>query len=200
MKRRYQKSLGPLLYWKLSPDTAMVNAPLVPNDDEKLFRKAMANVRPLRQSDRVVMGPKRKPPKPRSRWHPADTEPLVKSSVARRVTSTELLEFRRSGVSNRIFRQLRGGRSEIEAEIDLHGLTTSTARQALKRFIDGCLQRRLRYVRIIHGRGLGSGSQGPVLKTEVNHLLRHWEPVLAFTSAPAWDGGSGAVYVLLRRR
>ena len=172
----------------------------MPNDDEKLFRKAMANVRPLRPSDRIVTGAKRKPPKPRSRWHPADTEAPIKSDVVRRVTATELLEFRRAGVSDRVFRKLRGGRCDIEAELDLHGLTASAARQGLKRFVDRCLQRRLRYVRVIHGRGLGSGSQGPVLKAEVNHLLRHWEPVLAFTSAPAWDGGSGAVYVLLRRR
>lgn len=160
----------------------------------------MANVRPLRHAERVALGPKRKPPKPPSRWHPADTEPAVKAGSGRRVTSAELLEFRRAGVSDRIFRKLRAGRCEIDAELDLHGLTVGTARQALKRFIDRCLQRRLRHIRIIHGRGLGSGSQGPVLKSEVNHLLRHWEPVLAFASAPAWDGGSGAVYVLLRRR
>lgn len=160
----------------------------------------MADVRPLRQSGRAVSGPKRKPPKPRPQWHRADTEPAVKPSVVRRVTSTELLEFRRAGVSDRIFRGLRGGRVEIEAELDLHGLTANAARQSLKRFIDRCLQRRLGCIRVIHGRGLGSGSQGPVLKAEVNHQLRHWDSVLAFASAPAWDGGSGAVYVLLRRR
>lgn len=170
------------------------------NDDEKLFRKAMANVRPLRKSGAAVPKPGRKPPKPRSRWHPADTEPVVKTGVGRRVTSAELLEFRRGGVSDRIFRRLRGGRMDIEAELDLHGMTANAAQHALKRFIDRCLHQRINCVRIIHGRGLGSGSQGPVLKAEVNHQLRQWDPVLAFASAPAWDGGSGAVYVLLRRR
>ncbi len=195
----YRKSVGALLYWKPAPGTAKVSS-LVSNDDEKLFRKAMANVRPLRQSGRTVPAPKRKPPKPRSRWHPAETEPAVKPGLGRRVTAEELLEFRRPGVSDRAFRKLRGGRVDIEAELDLHGLTLSQARQALRRFIDRCLQGRIRCVRIIHGRGLGSGSQGPVLKAEVNHQLRHCEPVLAFVSAPAWDGGSGAVYVLLHRR
>ena len=160
----------------------------------------MANVRPLRKSGRTLPAPKRKPPKPRSRWHPAETEPAVKPGLGRRVTAEELLEFRRPGVSDRAFRKLRGGRVDIEAELDLHGLTLSQARQALRHFIDRCLQGRLRCVRIIHGRGLGSGSQGPVLKADVNHQLRHCEPVLAFVSAPAWDGGSGAVYVVLRRR
>jgi DNA-nicking Smr family endonuclease len=53
-------------------------------------------------------------------------------------------------------------------------------------------------VRIVHGKGKRSGNRGPVLKHLVNHWLQRMDAVLAFGSARAVDGGSGAVYVLLR--
>jgi DNA-nicking Smr family endonuclease len=129
-----------------------------------------------------------------------DEEPVVTGGTPERVSSQELLEFRRNGISDRVFRRLRSGRLAVEAELDLHGLTANTARNELKRFIDRCQQHRFACVRVIHGRGLSSGSRGPVLKAEVNHQLRRWEGVLAFSSAPPQDGGSGALYVLLKRR
>jgi DNA-nicking Smr family endonuclease len=52
-------------------------------------------------------------------------------------------------------------------------------------------------VRIIHGKGKGSGPRGPVIKTAVNMILRKTAPVLAFTSARRIDGGTGAINVLL---
>ncbi len=61
------------------------------------------------------------------------------------------------------------------------------------------LRDRLQCVRVIHGKGLRSGARGPVLKLSVNRWLRQWDDVLAFVSAPARDGGTGALYVLLRR-
>jgi len=53
-------------------------------------------------------------------------------------------------------------------------------------------------VRIIHGKGLGSGPRGPVIKQAVNVILRRTDPVIAFCSARAVDGGTGAIYVLLQ--
>jgi DNA-nicking Smr family endonuclease len=64
-------------------------------------------------------------------------------------------------------------------------------------FLRHCRQRRLGCVRIIHGKGLGSKQREPVLKG----LLRKWlvrQDVLAFSQAPAAQGGSGAVLVLLK--
>jgi DNA-nicking Smr family endonuclease len=54
-------------------------------------------------------------------------------------------------------------------------------------------------VRIIHGKGLRSGTRGPVLKNAVNVLLRRSDPVLAFASARPVAGGTGATLVLLAR-
>jgi DNA-nicking Smr family endonuclease len=51
----------------------------------------------------------------------------------------------------------------------------------------------------VHGKGLHSDSGVPVLKNLVDRMLRQRADVLAFASAPAAQGGHGAVLVLLRR-
>ena len=110
----------------------------------------------------------------------------------------ELL-FSRNGVQNSVIRKLRRGHYRVEAELDLHRLTAAQAHEALLDFILQCKQRHLRCVRIIHGKGLGSKDQRPVLKGRVNQWLQQWNDVLAFSSARPCDGGSGATYVLLRK-
>ena len=79
------------------------------------------------------------------------------------------------------------------------GMTVAEARPRLADFIDYSLKQGLTCVRIVHGKGLGSGHRGPVLKNAVNRWLRKWDSVLAFVSARQVDGGTGAVYVLLDR-
>ena len=97
-----------------------------------------------------------------------------------------------------VLRRLRRGDYRIESEIDLHGMTLVEARAALRDFLLAAAARRLRCVRIVHGKGLRSGQRGPVLKNAVNSLLRRVALVLAFTSAAMRDGGTGATLVLLR--
>jgi DNA-nicking Smr family endonuclease len=113
--------------------------------------------------------------------------------------AAEEIAFRRPGLSERTFRDLRRGRFSIEAEIDLHGLREGEAKSALHEFIDECVTRRHRSVLVIHGKGARSGPAGPVLKAGVQHWLAQWDAVLGYVSAARRHGGSGAVYVLLRR-
>jgi DNA-nicking Smr family endonuclease len=101
-------------------------------------------------------------------------------------------------VQQRLFRDLRRGKIRSELELDLHGLTANHARQTLEQFLSDCQQRKLRCARIIHGKGYGSKGQQPVLKQKLNIWLRQHRDVLAFCSATPQDGGTGAVYVLLR--
>jgi DNA-nicking Smr family endonuclease len=96
-------------------------------------------------------------------------------------------------------RDLRRGHYRVEAEIDLHGLTVRAATEQLGAFLERALVRNLRCVRIVHGKGLRSGTRGPVLRHAVHRLLAASPAVLAFVSAPAAQGGAGAVHVLLRR-
>ncbi|MDT8407876.1 MAG: Smr/MutS family protein, partial [Methylococcales bacterium] len=88
----------------------------------------------------------------------------------------------------------------LEAELDLHGLTAQQAQLTLQDFLRYALQRGKRCVRIVHGKGYRSPDAAPVLKNQVNSWLRQYAAVLAFTSAAPRDGGTGAVWVLLRGR
>jgi DNA-nicking Smr family endonuclease len=108
------------------------------------------------------------------------------------------LSFHRAGVRVQVMRRLRRGLYPAEDELDLHGLTQTAARDSLADFIARSRDSGRRCVRIIHGKGYRSGARGPVLKTAVDLWLRRHTDVMAFTSARAIDGGTGAVYVLLR--
>lgn len=96
-------------------------------------------------------------------------------------------------------RKLARGSYSVQGEIDLHGMTVPAAKAALRVFIDGSVRAGHSCVRVIHGKGLGSGSRGPILKGKVNSWLRRWNEVLAFVSTRQADGGTGAIYVLLRK-
>jgi len=106
--------------------------------------------------------------------------------------------FQRAGVRTQVVRRLRRGLIPIEDELDLHGLSQTAARYQLAEFLTYSRNAGRRCVRIVHGKGYRSGARGPVLKTAVDLWLRRHLDVMAFTSARAIDGGTGAVYVLLR--
>jgi DNA-nicking Smr family endonuclease len=108
------------------------------------------------------------------------------------------LAFQRGGVRTQVMRRLRRGLYPLDGELDLHGLNQSAARDRLADFLMRSRAAGWRCVRIIHGKGYRSGARGPVLKTAVNLWLRRHMDVMAFTSARAIDGGTGALYVLLR--
>jgi DNA-nicking Smr family endonuclease len=118
--------------------------------------------------------------------------------LAATVTADEALSFRRPGVRDQAVRRLKRGGFPLEAEVDLHGLNQSGARDCLAQFLAESRDAGHRCVRIVHGKGYRSGARGPVLKSAVNEWLRRNLDVMAFTSARAIDGGTGAVYVLLR--
>lgn len=114
--------------------------------------------------------------------------------------SEETLAFRRSGIQQRLFSRLRNGHLQIEAELDLHGMTIPVAHESLAKFLHDCKNYHIRCARVIHGKGWGSKHHKPILKTKLNAWLQQTDDVLAFCSAPIEDGGTGAVYVLLRRQ
>jgi len=169
-------------------------------DDQRTFAQATRDVRPLKPSNRVALRSGR--PKAEARLSRAADSDTLAESLTGPVPdlSGEEIAFRRPGIAEHTFRKLRRGRFSIEEEIDLHGLTRSEARTALKDFIFECVQRRLGCVRVVHGKGTRSGPDGPILKGLVHDWLAQWDDVLAFSSAQAKHGGNGAVYVLLRKR
>ncbi|PTL78308.1 Smr/MutS family protein [Vitiosangium sp. GDMCC 1.1324] len=116
--------------------------------------------------------------------------------------STEYIEGAAPGIDARLLRSLRRGDFSIQGRLDLHGMTQAEARDAVDRFITDSRRTSKRCVLIIHGRGLNSKDQIPVLKESLRGWLsqkRVGKTVLAFATARPQDGGAGAVYVLLRR-
>ena len=114
----------------------------------------------------------------------------------------EYLEFLAPGIDRRLLRKLRAGEYALQGHVDLHGMNREQARAAVDRFVEQSRLAQRRCVLIVHGRGLNSKDQIPVLKEAVKSWLargRLGRQVLAFASARPCDGGAGALYVLLRR-
>ena len=163
-------------------------------DDLADFLREMADVEPLKKKT-AEPWKKRLRPEPL----PKPSEEEEDDFADRNIETPLFLEFRRDGIQHRTFNDLRRGVIEPEATLDLHGLRVLEARKALARFLSQSTARGRRCVRIIHGKGRGSSEQ-PILKQKINQWLPQRQEVLAFTSAPRWDGGTGAVYVLLSRK
>jgi len=172
------------------------------DEDSAEFRRAVGAVRRI-EHDRVE--PPRRKVAPRLRQR--ETEAPANSFAHCRdllddasVRAEELLFFARPGLQQRQLQRLRRGQLDCGAELDLHGMTAAGARAALSEFVAHCGAAHVRCARLIHGKGNTSSDGGPVLKNRVNAWLRQHPEVLAFCSARPRDGGSGALYVLLRSR
>jgi len=171
-------------------------------EDRALFRRAMRDVVPLKRSQRVA--PSKRTARARAHFARAERAAVLRESLGigedlYEVQPGDELLFRRAGVPESVLRRLRRGHYRVEAEIDLHGMIVSEASARLGDFLREARTHGLRCVRVIHGKGLRSGTRGPVIKNTVNALLRRSNPVLAFASARPLAGGTGATLVLLSR-
>jgi DNA-nicking Smr family endonuclease len=161
------------------------------------------SVGPVRKLHHDKTGPVRRPlpPRPRTAAEPdsyGSFDNLSDSTTDEPVGAADSLFFARPGLQQRQLQRLRRGQLAAGAELDLHGMTAAEARRTLGEFITHCLERQVRSVHIIHGKGYGGAGTAPVLKNRVNAWLRQHHDVLAFSSAQSRDGGTGALYVLLR--
>lgn len=169
------------------------------NDDD--FRARIGKVRPVKQ-DRIA--PHRPGRKPIPEQSLRDAQEVMQSLLSddyepAEVETGEELFYVRPGLQHSVIRKLRRGLYAIEDELDLHGHTVAQARERLDGFLRDARGLGKRCVRIIHGKGKSSEGKLPVLKGKVNAWLRQKDEVLAFCSARPTDGGTGAVYVLLKR-
>lgn len=171
------------------------------SDDAALFRESVGEIEPLKARSRHA-GSGRKPTARAVQRRRDEREALHESLTdvpdGIDVATGEELRFRRPHITETTLRRLRRGKYAVQDELDLHGLKQDEARTHLREFIAMSIRKGFRCVRVIHGKGRGSGPRGPVLKHGVNNWLRSVDGVLAFCSAPDRDGGTGAVYVLLR--
>ncbi len=169
-------------------------------EDRQLFRESVKGAKPLRAKKKAAV---RKPkPLPRARFADAERRAVLEESLRLDlqddgVFSGEDLWYAKAGVQHALMRKLRRGQYSSRAELDLHGMRSEDARVAVAEFLLEAADHGWRCVRIIHGKGLGSGPKGPVIKQKLGGWLRQRKEVLAFCSARPADGGTGALYVLL---
>jgi len=175
----------------------------VSDDDARLFREAIGDVRRLEPSGEapVAAAPR---PAPRPRMFEADEaavagELLDMAFDPARMEVGEELSHLRDGYPPRLLRQLKRGQFSVQDEIDLHHMNAAAAQASIAAFLAEAHREGLRCVRIVHGKGLRSKAAGPVLKALTDRLLRRRDDVVAFASARPAQGGTGAVVVLLKR-
>lgn len=183
-------------------DTADSKPPVPAEDDLTLFRREMKDVARL-DTDRV--------PPLRRRLRPVPLKTIENEQQVlvdmlsdqtwgeHELETGEELLYLKPGVQTRLLQRLRRGHFAVAAVLDLHGLSVTEARDALSVFLRECLLRDYRCVRIIHGKGRGSRHGRAIIKGKLDRWLRLREEVVAYCSARRVDGGTGAVYVLLRR-
>lgn len=170
-------------------------------DDAQLFREAIGQVRPLKESSAPPLAPR---PAPEPRQALLDearvVDELLTHPIDLSIEGGDEIAYLKPGHQHRLLQRLRRGQFSVRAEIDLHDMTSAVAREAIRQFLDECRRNDELCVRIVHGKGLRSKAQGPVLKQLTDTLLRRRADVLAFTSARPAQGGTGAVIVLLQGR
>ena len=178
--------------------------------DEDFFMEAMSGVTPLPGTRKKIIrnpGDHIRPPHPApddKREGMARLHDLVKGVIELDITFTdEYIEGSVRGISRKLMKTLKKGEFPVQDHIDLHGLTKKEAEIRVRDFLLQSSRRGLRCVLIVHGRGLNSQDSLAVLKANLPTWLTSGPAkkiVLAFATARPYDGGAGAVYVLLRKR
>ena len=192
-----------------APPPAAAEPPPPPREAtaDELWAGATAGIRRIKDAHGTIA-----PPRPRGApdtfWHP-DLEAvdalraLVSGDAPFDLSDgDEFFEGRVAGIDPNLVRKLRRGEFAVQGHVDLHGLTRDEAKRSVDAFLRASRNAGKRCVLVVHGRGLHSKDQLPVLKEALRTWLstaRFARHVLAFATARPADGGAGAVYVLLRR-
>lgn len=173
-------------------------------DNNDLFNAELVDVKPLKQDKILPKNKKNKPTQAQlarqqsatntsevlSEYLTLDNAPMLKPD--------DVLHFRRNGVQEGVYRKLRLGKYPIQARLDLHNFTLEQARNEILSFIRKCLKMDIRTVIIVHGKG--EHLRIPALiKSYVATWLPELSEVLCFHSALPYHGGTGAVYILLKK-
>ncbi len=170
-------------------------------DEKSLFQRHMRDVKPLKQSPQIPHHKTPPPPlqKKRREHHVrATTHSSLSDPYLLEIEAETVISYHQTGLIKKRIKPLQSGNFFIEARLDLHGQNIDQARESLHHFIKTSFQKNARQLLIIHGKG-GQLQQMAILKSHVAHWLKQFSEVLAFQSAHPKDGGTGAVYVLLKK-
>lgn len=172
-------------------------------EEANVFRASIGQVSTLRDRNRV--SPPQKLPAPVAVQTQRNDKAVLEASLSDEFDVENLLDidetmsFRRPGIGLDVIKKLRRGEWVPQDKVDLHGLRSDEAREALAEFLRRSVRNGVRCVRVIHGKGIGSPDKLPVLKGKVRSWLVQKEEVIAFVQARESLGGAGALMVLLRQ-
>ncbi len=181
-----------------------------PDSDSRLFQEAMKGVKPLRNRQRSSGRPPGKCAEVKGFREEEDLQEAIRElrelvQGKRPLPVEKIPEYMdgpRINSDRQLLRRLRSGDFAIQAYCELHGLNADQAMKVCDGFMSDSIMSNRRCIAYIHGRGRSSPGK-PVLKEMVKNFLnrgRFRRYVLAYCSAPSWDGGPGVTYVLLRKR
>lgn len=175
----------------------------ITDNDKTLFRLSMRDVTPLKLKKKRISKAVRHQHNTTKTIDSIPSSPIptlfLDSQFSEPKQPESILAHGSHGLSRKQFMSLKNGQHKIQATLDLHGFLVDQAQIALSKFIMESMAKNHRYLLIIHGKGRNHG-QLSVLKSFVNHWLKQTPDVLAFHSAQPYQGGTGAVYVLLKRQ
>lgn len=174
------------------------------SSDNEFFKTQMKGVKPIKVEEKVVLvSPQLDKTNALTRRAAATAElakdkNFLSGEYIEPVDPLAVIEFKRDGVQNGVYRNLRLGKYQIDARLDLHHMTIDQARNAVFQFIKDCMNNDIRCALITHGKGEGRNLPAQ-LKSCIAHWLPQFDEVLAFHSAQKQHGWMGATYVLLRK-
>jgi len=199
--KQVQKQIAQAHAKEVAQAAALAAAARQAHADKNLFSMAVGAVQTLPDKQQAIKKPVPVPPVALQRQK--DDAAVLRDALSDEFDAStlldtdEMLSFRRPGIGRDVTHKLRKGEWSIQKEIDLHGLRSDEARQALADFIREAHKQGLRCLRVVHGKGLGSPGKTPVLKSKVHSWLVQKNQVMAFVQAKPAQGGAGALVVLL---
>lgn len=175
------------------------------DNDSELFLQEMQDVAPIKVEPKVTLtADKPGSPGQQHSHFAAQNEALsdrnhLSTNEVEMVQPHDILSFQRAGVQNGVFKRLKQGRYRLDARLDLHNKTVAEARVEVFDFIQACEKYELRSLLIVHGKGHTNPQKPALLKSYLLNWLQDIEDVQAFHSAQPRHGGTGALYIMLRK-
>ncbi|MCG9656411.1 DNA endonuclease SmrA [Vibrio mediterranei] len=173
------------------------------DDDLDLFQQMMGDVKPI-HSDTVELKKTHQvsdthlAKREAALWLSEQDPEYLSIDYAPMIKPDDLIEFKRDGMQEGVYRKLRLGKYPLQAKLDLHRRTLKEARDEVVKFLQQCMRMDIRTVLIVHGRGERSNPPA-LMKSYLAHWLTQIKDVQCVHSAQRFHGGSGAVYVMLRK-
>ncbi|MFV0573979.1 MAG: DNA endonuclease SmrA [Vibrio sp.] len=173
------------------------------DNDFDLFQQMMGDVKPIKQDTTIRTKDRKITEAHLTRRKAAvslseEYDEYLSLDNAPQLRPDDVLEYKKDGVQDGVFRKLRLGKYPITAKLDLHRRTLEQARDDVVSFLRQAQRLDTRSVLIVHGKGERSNPPA-LMKSYLAAWLEQISDVMCFHSAQPFHGGTGAVYVLIKK-